>query len=184
MKLRRIHGFLLLVFLAAIGLIWISGLPLHQELRITEFEYERDNKALRTMFSRDWDWLIPIGPDEYSIDLVLKYRAPQQNPLYAGRLSLKVIRDNNQLIGFVAYYMKNSHHGVLNFIDVNPAYRGKGYAEKLARHAIQNMIERGATNITLVTYPHNTNAILLYKRIGFREIPSDSPRQVQYEYRI
>jgi ribosomal protein S18 acetylase RimI-like enzyme len=151
-----------------------------QQSCVIDFDYQRDHRALREIFERDWDWLIPVGPDQYSLDLVIKYRAPQQNPLYAGRLVLKVMRDGDKLIGFVGYYMKNDHEGFFNFLDVNPEYRGKGYAETLARYAINDMIHRGARRITIVTYPHNVRALKLYNRLGFREIKRD--RQVKLEY--
>jgi ribosomal protein S18 acetylase RimI-like enzyme len=147
---------------------------------VIDFNYQRDHRAIEEIFKRDWDWLVPVSPQEYSLDLVLKYRAPRQDPLYAGRLTLKVMYDKNQFIGFVAYYMKSSTAGFLNFLDVNPSYRGKGYAEILARYAINDMIKNGARCITLVTYPHNTRALKLYQRLGFKEIGRDS--QVELEY--
>lgn len=149
---------------------------------VIDFDYKRDHAAIEEIFQRDWDWLVPISPDRYSLDLVLKYRAPRQDPLYAGRLTLKVMHDKNQLIGFVGYYMKNTQEGFLNFLDVNPEYRGKGYAEKLARYAIDDMIQKGAQRVTLVTYPHNVRALKLYHRLGFKEIGRDT--QVELEYRI
>lgn len=149
---------------------------------IKDFNYQRDHAAIREIFDRDWDWLIPVGKDEYSLDLLLKDRAPQQNPLYAGRLYIKVAREQDQLIGFVAYYSKKQTEWFFNFLDVNPEYRNKGYARKLAKAAIADMVSRGAQRITLVTYPHNERALNLYKSLGF--VPIAYGRQVELEYRV
>ncbi len=149
---------------------------------VVDFNYDRDHVALEEIFTRDWDWLVPVGPDQYSLDLVLRYRAPRQDPLYAGRLMLKVMHDKGNLIGFVGYYMKSGEEGFLNFLDVNPQYRGKGYAETLARYAMDAMIKKGAQRITIVTYPHNERALKLYHRLGFKEIRRNA--QVELEYRV
>lgn len=153
-----------------------------QDSVIKDFNYQRDHNAIRDIFERDWDWLIPVGPDEYSLDLVLKDRAPQQNPIYAGRLNIKVAREADQFIGFVAYYAKKPGEWFFNFLDVNPQFRNKGYARKLAKAAIADMVSRGAKRITLVTYPHNERALTLYKSLGF--VPIAYGRQVELEYRV
>lgn len=150
--------------------------------QISNFDYNRDHVAIRQMFEHDWDWLIPVSRDRYSIDFLLQQRAPHQNPLYAGRLIFKVLRKQNETIGFTAYYMKNSENAFFNFLDIKPEYRGKGYAEKLARYAINDMVDRGATTIRIVTYPHNTPALNLYRKLGFVEIGRNS--QVELEYTI
>jgi ribosomal protein S18 acetylase RimI-like enzyme len=166
-------------FAAIIGFGWLT-IDCLTGCQVVDYDYSKDYQGMQEIFKRDWDWLIPVGPDQYSLDLVLKYRAPQQNPLYAGRLKLKVMRDGDKLIGFVGYYMKNDQEGFFNFLDVNPAYRGKGYAEKLANYAINDMISKGARRITLVTYPHNFRALKLYHRLGFKEIKKGV--QVELEY--
>ncbi len=183
--MKKIQNHFVVLLLAA-GIIATSlgscALSSFTGPQVVDFNYERDRSALEEIFARDWDWLVPVSPDQYSLDLVLKYRAPRQDPLYAGSLTFKVMYDRDHLIGFVGYYMKSGEEGFLNFLDVNPEYRGKGFAEKLARYAIDEMIERGARRITLVTYPHNERALKLYHRLGFKEIKRNS--QVELEYRI
>ncbi len=183
MKIMKNH-FVVLLLAASIIATSLGSCALHSwaDSGVVDFEYQRDYSAVEEIFKRDWDWLVPVAPEHYSLDLVLKYRAPRQDPLYAGRLTLKVIRDKDHLVGFVGYYMKNKEEGFLNFLDVNPTYRGKGYGEKLARYAIDEMVKKGARRITLVTYPHNSRALNLYHRLGFKEIGRNS--QVELEYRM
>ncbi len=167
------------IFFAIAGLGWWSLFSFTGP-QIMKYEYQRDHHALREIFDRDWDWLIPFKKDEYSLDMFLKYRAPQQNPLFAGRMQIYVVRDGDQLIGFIAYYMKNPEAGFLNFLDINPEFRGKGYSKQLVQHALDDMISHGARSITIVTYPHNAAALKLYTGFGFVEIRRDS--QVELEY--
>jgi ribosomal protein S18 acetylase RimI-like enzyme len=180
---EKIKNIIVMVALAsALGIGgWYSVFAQHQP-HLVDFVYERDNAAVRTLFMREWDWLVPVPPEDYSLDLVLKHRAPQQNPLYAGRLHIKVLRQGEQLLGFVAYYLKGAEDWFFNFLAVDPTSRGKGYGERLARAALNDMIARGARRITIVTYPFNERALRLYTRLGFKEI--DRHTQVELEYQV
>ena len=150
--------------------------------QILEFDIDRDGKDILAIFDRDWDWLIPGGRETFSPELMMAYRAPQQSPLYSGRLKIKVMRDDDGcMIGFVAWYMKNADVGFLNFLDVNPEYRGKGYAEKLLRYGMDQMIQSGAKKLEMVTWPHNARARALYDRVGWRAKGIEG-RQIHYEY--
>lgn len=184
MKRNQNMKFVFWLIAASILATTLGSCALHSWMgpAVVDYDYTRDHAAIEEIFKRDWDWLVPVSPDRYSLDLVLKYRAPRQDPLYAGRLTFKVMYDKDQFIGFVGYYMKNNQEGFLNFLDVNPDYRGKGYAEKLARCAMDQMIQKGAQRITLVTYPHNVRALKLYNRLGFKETGRDS--QVKLEYLV
>ncbi|HLE76268.1 MAG TPA: GNAT family N-acetyltransferase [Candidatus Babeliales bacterium] len=148
--------------------------------QILEFDIARDGKGIMAIFDRDWDWLIPGSRDTFSPELMMAYRAPQQNPLYAGRLKIKVMRDGDALIGFVAWYMKSPEVGFLNFLDINPEYRGKGYAEKLLRYGMDQMFKAGAKKLEMVTWPHNVRSRALYDRVGWKVKRIDG--QVHYEY--
>lgn len=138
-----------------------------------EFSFDRDMPAISRLFDQDWYWLIPGDRTSYSPEEAFRYRAPHQNPLYAGRLAIKVMRQKGNVIGFVAYYMKSPTLGFLNFVLVDSHYRGKGYAEKLVLYAVDDMIQRGAKKITLITRPSNKPARSLYKRLGFKEVGQD-----------
>ncbi|RAH87474.1 acyl-CoA N-acyltransferase [Aspergillus japonicus CBS 114.51] len=57
--------------------------------------------------------------------------------------------------------------GYIAMLAVKEEYRGRGIATKLARMAIDAMIERDADEIVLETEITNTAAIKLYERLGF-----------------
>ncbi len=171
LKKRLSILFVTLAFGATLGVsIWYYR---YATPRLYEFEYARDMQTISNMFDRDWYWLIPGDRDSYSPEDAFRYRAPHQNIRYAGRLAIKVMRQKDQLIGFVAYYMKSPTLGFLNFVVVDPAFRGKRYAEQMVQHAVDDMIKRGAKKITLLTRPSNIRARQVYKRLGFKEVRED-----------
>ncbi len=176
------HWFLRTIILLSLSIASGCFLSRSEEPSIVDFDLKRDKKALMEIFERDWHWLIPGDRDSFSPELMMEYKAPMQNPLYAGRLQLKVMRERDTIIGFVAWYMMDRETGFLNFLDVNPEYRGKGYAEKLLRYAMDDMIKKGAKKLTMVTWPHNTRARKLYDRLGWKVVKIAF--QAHYEYTV
>ena len=114
---------------------------------------------------------------------MLKNRAPNmRDSRYFGKLNIKVLRENDQFIGFVAYYMKNFFIGQLLFLAVKPEFRGKGYAQKLMQYAIEDLKKQGATMITLVTRTSNVAAQAVYKKAGFH-VSHEEDGYVYFELR-
>ena len=152
------------------GLIYVYR-QLTLEKEIVEFEDKRDTQDILDMFQRDWHWL--VSSEDYSPQFTLKYRTPNQDLKNIGRLKIKVIRKDENMVGFIAYYMKTATNGFLLFLDVNPSYRGKGYSEKLIKYALDDFKKLGATTVRLVTRTTNLHAQNLYKRLGFHETSRD-----------
>lgn len=134
---------------------------------ITEFNYERDSQAILELFNQDWYWLVANKRDDYSPDFMLKHRASKQNMMHAGSMNIYVIRENNEFVGFTAYYMKAPSIGYLNFVAIKPELRGKGYAKQLVQYSVDDLLEKGAKRIDLITRPSNTAARKLYESMGF-----------------
>lgn len=147
---------------------------------IYDFDPARDTQDILQVFERDWYWL--VSSDDYSPEFMLKYRAPGRNPLYIGRLRIKVLRENDAFVGFTAYYMKTSDLGFLLFLAVDPEFRGKGYGDTLTRYALNDLIRMGTKRIRLVTRTDNIPAQKLYSRMGFRETSRDDEGFVYFEY--
>ena len=59
-----------------------------------------------------------------------------------------------------------AHVGVLG-VGILPEYRGKGIGRQLIQAAIEKAARQGLTRIELNAREHNTNAIGLYKKLGF-----------------
>ena len=147
---------------------------------IYKYDVERDTQKILDLFKSDWYWLVS-SPD-YSPEFMLKHRAPSKNPLHLGRLKIKVLRENNEFVGFIAYYMKMATTGLILFIAVEPEFRGKRYGEQLMRYALDDLVHLGAKVIRLTTRPANVSGQNLYKRIGFYETSRDE-EFVHFEYK-
>ena len=134
---------------------------------IQPFKLERDKQEILEIFKKDKYWL--VASEDYSPEFMMENRAPSKNePRYYGKLDIKVLyNDQNQFVGFVAYYMKNFFVGQILFLDVKEEFRGKGYAQQLMNYAIKELKSQGATLIILVTRTTNESAQKLYKRLGF-----------------
>lgn len=57
----------------------------------------------------------------------------------------------------------------IQLISVLGEYRGKGNASKLIKFAEEEAKSRGCVKVTLVVANENTNAIELYKRLGYED---------------
>ncbi len=133
---------------------------------IIPFDYARDAQNIKQTFIDDKYWL--LSSEDYDVEYMLANKAPnKREPRYVGKLNIKVLYENNQFVGFIAYYLKNFFLGQILFVDVKQEFRGKGYAQKLVKHAIEDMKKQGATMITLVTRTSNISAQSVYKKLGF-----------------
>lgn len=138
---------------------------------IYDFDDARDTQEILNLFEANWHWL--VATPDYSPAYMLKNRAPNQNPLYHGKLSIKVLREQGVFIGFIAYYKKKPQEGFILFVAVKEEFRGKRYAEQLTNYAINDMREQGAKSVWLVTRLSNARSQALYTRLGFYELQHD-----------
>lgn len=137
---------------------------------IYDFDEARDTQSILSLFKKDYYWLVE---GEYNPAAMLKYRAPSGNPLKKGQMHIKVLRDKDQFVGFVAYYKKSMSEWRLNFVALDDTFRGRGFAQQLMRYALCDMERMGAKRIELVTRTSNTAAQKLYNRVGFQETYRD-----------
>lgn len=161
-----------LTVLIAGGYIYLhSG---NDTARIYEMELVRDAEDIKTLMKHDWYWL--IASKEYDLDFMLTQRAAmKKDPRYIGKLDIKVLRaQDNSFIGFVAYYPESFYVGRVLFLAVRPEYRGKRYAQKLLDYAVNQLQEKGALFVRLVTRTDNLRAQAVYTRAGFKETGRDS----------
>lgn len=54
-------------------------------------------------------------------------------------------------------------------LEVHPAYRNKGIGTKLVREAERTLVSLGRRQVALGVAVHNTDALRLYYRLGYRE---------------
>jgi ribosomal protein S18 acetylase RimI-like enzyme len=177
----KVPGSLLVLGLLIAGVLFLKK---SSKNPIEDFNDVRDTQEILKIFERDRYWL--LANEDYSPEFMLKYRAPNQDIKYMGRLHIKVLRELDKFVGFTAYYMKTPTHGFLLFLAVNPEFRGrdKGYAEKLLRYALGQLKNMGAEQVQLCTRTDNVRAQKLYRRVGFYEISRDGGfMYFQYDFR-
>lgn len=133
---------------------------------ISEYDATRDKQEILQLFKSDIYWL-SANPD-YNAEYMLDNRAPGgESGRYSGQMQIKVLRDNDAFVGFVAYYKKSADEGFLNFVCVKPEMRGKHYAEKLMKYAEDDFRAQGVHRIKLLTRTINHRARALYTRMGY-----------------
>lgn len=167
--LTKVAAVLILLSFGASIFYYYAPQPLVEQIsQISDFQDTRDTQDLLKIFETDRYWL--ISSEDYDPLHALQTRSPnKRDSKYFGKLHIKVLRENDQLVGFVAYYMKNFFIGQLLFLAVKPEFRGKGYAQKLMKYAVDDMKKQGASIITLVTRTSNVSAQAVYKKLGFTQ---------------
>jgi len=81
---------------------------------------------------------------------------------------------NDEIIGVGSANLEGEDVSIFGF-GVVPEYRGKGYGKELLHLIVDSLLQRGRTEITIEVNSENTNALTLYKKIGFHI-------EVAYEY--
>lgn len=139
---------------------------------ISDFNDKRDTCDVLALMKDNWYWLIS-SPD-YQADFMLRERAPShKDPVYFGKLIIKVLRKNNQLVGFTAYYKKTESQGHILFLAIDESFRRGGYASQLFDSAVDDLRKMGAKWVRLVTREGNSRARSLYKKMGMEEYRID-----------
>lgn len=176
-KIYRLVTFLVVAAVVTAGIYY--GVT-YESGPIYSFNDVRDTHAILDIFDKNWYWL--IANDDSSPAFYIKNRTPGTNPVYFGKMLIKVARDNDNLIGFVTYYMQKPDEWHLLFMAVNNDYRGHGWGQSLVEYAMQDMINRGAKRIWLLTRLENLPAQRIYKALGFVEFMYSPAGYVYFEY--
>lgn len=177
-RIKKIIIGCLLLGITTLGGFYFYRTHIQAQGPVYEFNEDRDTQAILDLFKKDYYWLVE---GDYNPAAMLHYRAPNGNPFRKGQMHIKVLRDNNEFVGFVAYYKKSSTEWKFNFIALEHAFRGKGFAQKLMQYAVDDMKRMGAKKISLVTRTSNIAAQKLYDRMGFKETYRDDG-YVYFEY--
>lgn len=175
MKKFGFVGGVILLLGGAFYYYWVTTHPF-----IYTFNQKRDTQPILEIFKQNWNWL--VSSDDYDPAFTLKYLAPNNNRRYLGKLNINVLRQGNDLIGFVAYYMKSQDLGFLLFLAVDNRFRRQKYGELLLRYGLQQLTHLGAKKIRLVTRITNIPAQTLYKRVGFYEFSREPEGFIYFEY--
>lgn len=181
---------LIILFCSAViaGLAAYYFIPAHSCTGIVPYNAARDRASIIKLFHDNWYWLIADAerdtkPEESTFFSIERYLdGGYAVPSYADKRdeTIVVYCVDNKTIGLISYYAESFYKGILHFIVVDPAYRGRGYAEKLVRYACDDMKRKGLSSVQLLTRRDNVAAQKLYAKTGFKEFWHDD-RFVRFE---
>jgi len=100
-----------------------------------------------------------------------------------------LVRDDGLAAGCGGLLMVGREYGEIKRMYVRPAFRGRKLGQQLLDHLVAHARQKGTTLIRLETGIHQHEAIALYERNGFRQIPPfgpywDDPVSRCYERRV
>jgi len=172
---------LMLATLVIAGIVFVGWGPCApgDGLLLTEYDGDRDYKQIIELFNKEKYWL--TGDPDSPVEETFTHLAPRRGPQYHGQLKVKVLRKEDDLVGFVSHYMEDADTGFILYLAIDRNYRGRRLADRLMRIAVNDLLSLGARRIKLITRPTNVSAQAVYNRIGFRELGRDAV-YVYYEY--
>lgn len=155
---------------------WLTFSWLHAcDNGIVDYVEQRDKASIKKMFHDDWQLLYygdfdKISEDDYNVDFMLDNRSSSQYTANHN-LVLKVVRENNKTVGFLAYYPRSPYWWHMLFLIVDVDHRRSGCASKLIQFMIDDVVARGAIKVTTFTRLVNTRARALYEgKFKFKDI--------------
>lgn len=161
-----IRQFFLIGFFG-IGILSIC-LMNHSKSYIASFNKLRDKQGLLKIFNENRT-KVTDDEDDCDFKIMLQKRTPGLEEEHISPLIIKVVRCNQMVAGFIAYYMKTATKGIIWVMAVDKLFRRKGYGKLLMKKAIKDLCERGAIVIGLFVLSNNIPALTMYKSFGFIE---------------
>lgn len=114
--------------------------------------------------------LIGYPLEEDNFDKVMAYAAE-----HFGDSPYVATEDDGKAVGFFCYSVNPAtNEGMLKFVMVDPALRGRGIGQEMLRLAVRYAFEiTGADAVQLNVFPENTRAVRCYEHAGFTERRTD-----------
>lgn len=116
--------------------------------------------------------------DWQTVQAILQEAVDTTNGLYIAHTSqeaiiklintceLYLIKEAEVPVGVIAYSMEDKEVAYVEEVVVKPQFKGKGYGHQAMQWLTNHL--KDVKKITLVTHPHNTPAIRLYLKNGFK----------------
>lgn len=116
------------------------------------------------------EWFVSIfhQPTEPHDDFVLTQ--PEKAILQKGGAILVAV-ENSEVAGFVALKRMDAVEMELTKMFIRPESRGKGLGEVLCRAILERAATLGAVSVILYSHSSLQNALALYRKLGFTEVP-------------
>jgi|GEM_PF-6717043 len=134
---------------------------------VEEYNKERDWKAVTDIFRESWELLVLSGP--YRENLIEILFTPH-NKNDDSNLSkyMKVMRRDNQTIGFATLYMRDlEKQGSIEVFGIAKEHQRHYNGTTLLNYSIDELAKLGATHTLLHVAKSNEPAMAFYEKRGF-----------------
>lgn len=168
--IRTIGIFTIIIGLLVSGGYWFF----YPQGSIVDYNASRDEAFIRKTIQDEWFWLIADNFNFSTDEMLATMSPPFPGAKHKGKLIIKVLLDNGKPQGFTSYFMDKFYQGRFQFLAVTSSARRKGYGKQLFTYAIQDMFNRGAEQIVLMTRLINP-ARKLYESAGFVPTEQNDP---------
>lgn len=125
-------------------------------------QYAEDFKKLNLQWLEEFFWVEPH--DEEVLGKPEKYIIEPGGIIF-------FVKDNEEIIGCVALMKMDDNFFELTKMAVKPEFRGKKIGHKLLKHALEFARNQHWDKLIIYSNRKLENAIHLYKKYGFSEIP-------------
>lgn len=144
-------------------------------LFVLENDYQSDHSHIRAYQAKnDFSSVQRLAhSNQFLFPKALEFAVDQRPIIQPGNNifiypELDVLLSENQLAGFVAYYMAGSDSGKIVALAVNESMRHRGYGQRLVQSAIKNLRKAGARRIFVDVPAYNEYAGQFFQHLGFK----------------
>lgn len=133
-------------------------------MEIVSFDpaYSKEFKNLNIAWLEKFFWVEPHDEEVLG--------NPQKYILDPGGM-IFFVRDNEKIVGTVALMKMEEGVFELTKMAVSPEYQGKKIGQKLMEHTLDFAKKQGWNHLIIYSNRKLENAIYIYQKYGFREIP-------------
>jgi len=151
---------------------------------VVPLDVARDTKAVLDLFRTNMYWL--CADPHCTAEQLLRYVVQLSKSHSIDQLTLKVLRHQGQLAGFIAYQRESADQGKILLLAVPEQARGKGHGMVLIQHAFDALTQQGVKDIVLDTSVDNVTAQRLYQRAGFKNlgVHPDFEKHLRFSYKV
>ena len=161
------------VFLVVGGIYYSSSPKDKIAASFGVYDYEPRDKERAIKFFNDAHYLVTVS-DLHDMNHLFDTKSPNHVLReYFGKLAIKVVRENDQLVGFITYYIKGACEGKIQLLVVGKEYRRRGYGTKLIKAAESELYSQGASHIEIAVRRGNKLTARLYERLQYKCIGSN-----------
>lgn len=120
-------------------------------------------KVRTRIAEKDDSRIIAMGSDIFGVDAGL-----MEKRLNLAEEVLLVCDDQDKIVGFLSYRLKEKNEFFIDMVAIDPFYQGRGIAQSFLPTLLDYAKDKGAISIGGMVYKKNERVLKLFKYWGFR----------------